>query len=52
MGPFVEEVKEHASKMPANLNRSVLTHNQNLQKTESIEKKLKKEKLAVCCSRF
>ena len=48
----VEAIKERASKPPFRLDRSVLTHNQILQKIGSIEKNLTKEKLAVCSSYF
>jgi len=47
-GCVVDAIRERASKPPVRLDRSFMTHNQILQKMGSIEKNLKKEKLAVC----
>ena len=51
-GSMVNGIKFRAAKPPTNLNHSVLSYKQLLQKIGNIETILKKEKLAVCMSIF
>jgi len=48
LGPLVETVHARAKKPPKRLDRSVLSYEQTGQKVGTIERRLKKEKLAVC----
>jgi len=47
-GEDIANVKNHAQKSAARMDRAVMTHKQLLQKLEAIERSFKKERLKVC----